>query len=150
MTHFPWQKMRETHVRALKDLRRAAGAERDTHVARVRHELETLRGRARRTVRKERKRSRAYKAQAIEVHRRSTRARQVLQARVTAMAAATVARRPFAGGREVGNGEGMGRRRLPMDFTSSMFGTVRPPPGMGRGGGSYWSIIGNSALFPLA
>lgn len=48
-------------MRALKDIRRAAGAERDSHVARARHELEALRRRARRSVRKERKRSRAYK-----------------------------------------------------------------------------------------
>ncbi|CAM9789285.1 unnamed protein product [Pylaiella littoralis] len=66
---------REAHVRALKDIRRAAGAERDSHVARVRHELETLRRRARKSVRKERKRSRAYKAKAVEAHQRGQRTR---------------------------------------------------------------------------
>ncbi|CAN0290948.1 unnamed protein product, partial [Hapterophycus canaliculatus] len=79
---------REAHVRALKDIRRTAGAERDSHVARVRYELETLRRRARRSVRKERKRSRAYKAQAIEAHQRGQRTRHLLQSRATALAAA--------------------------------------------------------------
>lgn len=92
---------REAHVRALKDIKRAACAERDSHVARVRHELETLRHRARRTVHKERKRSRAYKAQAIEAHKRGLRARHALQARASA---ATVASMDEFGG---GRGRGM-------------------------------------------
>jgi len=119
----------EAHVRALKDIRKAAGAERDSHVARVRHELETLRRRARRSVRKERKRSRAYKAQAIEAHQRGQRTRQLLQARATALAAAAAAGGGMvAGAVPRGLGEPVGGRgsvpNNPMDSTSSTFGAV--------------------------
>lgn len=120
---------------ALKDIRRAAGAERDSHVARVRYELETLRRRARRSVRKERKRSRAYKAQAIEAHQRGQRTRQVLQSRASALALAAaggggggVPAAPLTGGGlgEPAGGRGGERRigRTPMDCTSSTFGAV--------------------------
>lgn len=126
---------REAHVSALKDIRRAAGAERDSHVARVRYELETLRRRARRSVRKERKRSRAYKAQAIEAHQRGQRTRQVLQSRASALALAAVGGggggAPAAPLRRGGFGEPAGTRRgeriigrTPMDCTSSTFGAV--------------------------
>eukprot|EP00903_Cladosiphon_okamuranus_P005510 g5490.t1 len=125
----------EAHVRALKDIRRAAGAERDSHVARVRHELETLRRRARRSVRKERKRSRAYKAQAIEAHQRAQRARKMVQARATALAAAAAAATTTTAGGAGGAGgvappfRGIGeptvvRERVPMDSRSSTFGAV--------------------------
>ncbi|CBJ30404.1 conserved unknown protein [Ectocarpus siliculosus] len=144
---------REAHVSALKDIRRAAGAERDSHVARVRYELESLRRRAHRSVRKERKRSRAYKAQAIEAHQRGQRTRQVLQSRASALALAAAGggggrapAAPLTGG---GLGEpagGRGRERMigrtPMDCTSSTFGAVGTvlldPGGFGEGSGRDW------------
>lgn len=121
---------REAHVRALTEIRRAATAERDSRVSRVRHELESLRRHARRSVRKERKRSRAYKAQAIEAHKRGLRARHVLQARASAIEAAAAAATATAvgGGGFAGRGAPAGeamRRRVAMDSGPSSFGTVR-------------------------
>lgn len=123
---FLGKQVRETHVRALTEIRRAATAERDSRVSRVRHELESLRRHARRSVRKERKRSRAYKAQAIEAHKRGLRARHVLQARASAIEAAAAA---VGGGGFTGRGSAAGgeavRRRVAMDYAPSSFGTVR-------------------------
>ncbi|CAM9723282.1 unnamed protein product, partial [Ascophyllum nodosum] len=111
--------VRETHVRALKDIKRAARRDRESHVARVRSELESLRRRASRSVRKERKRSRAYKQQAIEAHRRGLRARQVLQARVAAMAVTTASTPPVGRG-AVG---GIARGNFDVD-PASTFGAI--------------------------
>lgn len=113
-------KARRNHLRALKEIRRAAGVERDSHVASVQFELEAFRRRAGRSIRKERKRSRAYKAQAIEAHKRGLRARHVLETRANAMTAAAEAGL-FA---RRGNALGAGRGREQMDSTSSTFGAV--------------------------
>ncbi|CAM9127504.1 unnamed protein product [Choristocarpus tenellus] len=69
----------EAQIRTLKELKCGASEERDAHAARCKQELDTLRKRARRAVRKERKKSHAYKAQAIEAHRRGVKARQALR-----------------------------------------------------------------------
>eukprot|EP00904_Undaria_pinnatifida_P009883 jgi/Undpi1/6024/HiC_scaffold_2.g01298.m1 len=111
---------RRNHLRALKEIRRAAGVERDSHVASVQFELEAFRRRAGRSIRKERKRSRAYKAQAIEAHKRGLRARHVLETRANAMTAAAEAGL-FA---RRGNALGAGRGREQMDSTSSTFGAI--------------------------
>ncbi|CAM9159615.1 unnamed protein product [Laminaria digitata] len=114
---------RHSHLRALKDIKRAAGVERDSHVASVQFELEAFRRRAGRSIRKERKRSRAYKAQALEAHKRGLRARHVLETRANAMAAAAESM-AFARRGTGAAGGGAGRGREQMDSTSSTFGAI--------------------------
>ncbi|CAM9941955.1 unnamed protein product [Discosporangium mesarthrocarpum] len=67
---------RQAQIKALKELKGEATKDREAHATRCEEELEGLRRRARKALRKERKKSRVYKAKAIEAHGKTLRARR--------------------------------------------------------------------------